>query len=116
MGCLSGLVAKSQNFVFTPSYLASWITVREWLEVFWDDEEGVLFFFSEDGLHIYFLLPLTCVSTCLLFMYKTRTLYMGNKQENMMNQVWTKAEDEETWLRCSEDLQAKTAISPPKHG
>lgn len=86
MACLSGLVANSQNLVFSPSHLASWINrVREWLEVFWDDEEGVTFFFSEDGLYIFFLLTLICVSTCLLFMYKTRTLYMGNKQESMIN-------------------------------
>lgn len=33
-----------------------------------------------------FLLTLIYTSTCLLFIYKTRTLYMGNEQEDMINQ------------------------------
>lgn len=53
MKCFSGLVANCQNLVFSPSHLASWINkVREWSEVFWDAEEGVSIFSSEDVLYI----------------------------------------------------------------
>lgn len=37
--------------------------------------------------HIYVFLFLICVSACLLFTYENKTLYMGNKQENIINQV-----------------------------
>lgn len=36
--------------------------------------------------HIYLFFLLICVSACLLFTYEKRTLYMGNKQENIINQ------------------------------
>lgn len=70
---------------FSSSHLASCINkARGVVRNILGWERSLIFVFIRQYLFLF--LTFLCVSTCLLFLYTTRTLHMGNKQESMIYQ------------------------------